>query len=827
MIPDLRYAFRQLTKSPGFTVVAVLTLAIGIGANTALFSIVNATFLRSLPYPEPGRLMHVTERNRQWPDMSVSYPNFLDWVAQQEVFTDLAIYRTNSVKLKTAGASELVSAGYVSAGFFDVLGVNVALGRALAPEDDRPGAAPVVWLTHAGWQRFFSGDPAAIGQSVLIEGRAYAVAGILPPDFRFFRAAELFLPVAPAADEMFLKDRENHNGTRVVARLKPGESLESAQAAMDVIAQRLQLAWPEANAGIGIRVQPLRDNLASEARSSQLLLLGAVGLVLLIACVNVANMLLARSLAREREIAVRTALGASRFRLVRLLVTESLLIAAVGGAVGALLSLWGYDFGRRLVPWQMQPIVATQSGYDANVLFFLAGITVLTGLFFGLVPAWHASRIDPNDALKNTPRTLRLLPGHWQVGDLLVVGQVALALVLLVAASLMVRSLQRLTAISPGVDPTRVITLQVAPPAVSELQRDAWSHTRFQERILAEVATLPEVESAAFGSALPFSWNTSSMVIFRTDLPVPEAGKLPSANSHFVTTDYFRVMGIPVLRGRAFTGREPQPEIAPNTPISVETIARVYRGLELDCVVSERMAESLWPGEDPIGRRFQLGFPSANLPVARVVGIVGNTRQETLDRDPKPEFYLALHQFPAPFGVHLAVRTRLEPSAAVAAVQKAIRAVAPDHPIHDVRLMSDRVADSYSGRRFNMSLFAFFGGTALLLAVIGIYGVLAFNVGRRTREIGIRMALGAQRHSVLLVVLRRGLTLVLPGIALGLAGGWFATRLLQSQLFGVGAFDLTSYIAGALALLLAAGAACWIPARRATRVDPIEALRTE
>jgi putative ABC transport system permease protein len=571
---------------------------------------------------------------------------------------------------------------------------------------------------------------------------------------------------------------------------------------------------------------PLREHLAGAARTQLLLLLGAVGMVLLITCLNVANMLLSRSLSREKEMAIRTALGASRLQLIRQLLAESLMLATAGGLAGVLLGLWGNDFARQLVPWEMRSLAESSGGLDPRVLLFVAGVTLLTGIGFGLAPAWRLSHANPNDALKNTRRTVRTWFGRIRLGDLLVVGQIALALVLLVGAGLMVRSMQRLLQVPSGIRPERVLTLQVAPPTMAQWQHDPGSVTAFLDRIVEAVGALPAIESAAAVTGLPFTWDTSTMGVYMDGRPVPEPGKFPNASRHTVSPDYFRTLGIPLVRGRTFDGHEKPVAPPKGVDFAPQNFEVIYKDVIFDGVVSQRMAEQFWPGEDPIGRRFRLGYPELHGPWVQIVGIVGNTTQTGQERGESPEFYLSLRQFPVPDG-YIAVRTRMDPAAALASVRKAIQSVAGDQPITDVQLMSERMAGFVSDRRFNMNLFGAFAGVALLLCVIGIYGVLSFFVSQRTREVGIRMALGAQRRDVLLDVLARGLRLAVPGVVLGLAGAWAVSRLLQSQLFGITGTDPFTYVGGASLLLLVALAACLIPARRAASINPTEALRAE
>jgi predicted permease len=460
---DLRYAFRRLHASPGFTIVVILTLALGIGAITSVFSIVNATFLRPLPYAEPDRLMLLSERSSQ-DELGVSYPNFLDWHAQQDAFSGLAIYHPESAKLATADGTELISTCLVSGDFFPVLGLRAAQGRDLSVADDQVGAAPVAWVAHDAWQKYFAGDPELVGRTIVLDGQTVTVAGILPAGFRFHRSIDLYRPLAPYAKQLFMTMRESHNDSYVLGRLKPKVTQEQARAQMSSITQRLRSEYPKENAGIDAQLVPLRERLAGPARTQLFLLLGAVGVVLLITCLNVANMLLSRSFTREREMAIRTALGASRLQLVRQLLVESLLLAIAGGSVGALVGLWATRSLRQLVPWEMQPLADLDRGMDSRVLVFVAAATLLTGIGFGLAPAWRLSHANPNDALKNMQRTVRTWLGRLRLGDMLVVVQMALALMLLVGAGLLIRSLHRVLQVPPGIRPERVLTLQVSPP---------------------------------------------------------------------------------------------------------------------------------------------------------------------------------------------------------------------------------------------------------------------------------------------------------------------------------------------------------------------------
>ena len=827
MLSDFRYALRQLSKSPGFTAIVVLTLALGIGANTAIFNLVNTTFLRALPYPDPDSLVHLTESAKKGTDtMPVSYPNFLDWQQQQDVFSGLAVFHGAEGKLKIRSGTELVAVQNVSAEFFDVLGVRVVRGRSLQASDDLPGSERVAWITFDAWQRLFGGDPNLVGQTLSLDGRNLTIAGILPSDFRFHRRSDVFTAIGPFAREFLLDMRGSHSNEHAVARLKPGMSIETARVRMEAIALRLAAAYPDSNKGIGVAVTPLREELAGSARNQLVLLLGAVGLVLLIACVNVANMLLARSFSREREMAIRISLGASRWQVLRQLLVESLVLALAGGAAGALIGCWGYDLAKQLVPYQVQQ-VSSGGDYDLRTLLFIVAVTLVTGLAFGFAPAWQLSNLRPVGALKQTRRDIHTVFGRIRLSDLLVVAQVALALVLTIGAGLLIRSLDRLLQVNPGFEAARVLSLEVTAPPSEQFIRDPHLFTRHFESVLAPVQALPGVEAAAVVTALPFTYNTSFNAIYREDRPVPAVGEFPFVSMHTVSPDYFRVMGIPLVRGRVFDGTEPAYVVPDGLQLTPQNLGRIFKNVTITAVISRKMADRFWPGENPVGKRFRLGWPELGLPWAEIIGVVGNTVQFGLDKGEQGEFYVTLRQWPIPTYMHLVVRSRLEPTALVGAVRGALATVLHDEPIRDVQVLSERIDDSTAGRRFNRDLFAIFAITALMLAAIGLYGVLAFNVGRRTREIGIRVALGANRYDVVHNVVVRGLALVLPGVAIGLGCALGLGRVLQSQLFEVDAADPSTFLTSALLMLLTALAACLIPARRATRVNPVEALRAE
>jgi len=572
---------------------------------------------------------------------------------------------------------------------------------------------------------------------------------------------------------------------------------------------------------------PLRARLEGDAAPRLMLLMGAVGLLLLVVCVNVANLLLARSFQRRREMAIRTALGATSRQLFGQLLAESLVLAAGGGVLGALVGRWGYAFVARLAPAGMRELIHGATGFDYGVWLAVAGLTLLTGIAFGLAPAWQLSQANPNDALKNSRPLLRTLWGRLHLTDALVLLQVLLAVTLLVDAGLLIRSLQRLTAFPTGLQADRVLTMRVSVPAAAAMTRDPTTFIRFHQTLLAQVKGRGDILSAAFASSLPYTGNQSSNAFFRPDRPLPAAGHFPESNVHVVTPEYFKTLGIPLIRGAAFDGHEPRPLFPPGQQLTMASLQKIYANFTVSAIVSRKMADKFWPGENPIGKVFQIGLPEMRLPQLKIVGVAGDTTQFGAERGDQVEFYVPLAQLPEAMALHLIARTREDPAVAAASLREAIREIAPGEPIFDVETMAERISDHSSDRRFSMDLFLFFAGTALVLAATGIYGVVACLVSQRSREIGIRMALGAQRTGVLLNVLGRGLKLALPGACLGLLAGWAGSRALQSQLFGISAGDAPTYLASGLLALAAALIACAIPALRASRINPVEALRSE
>jgi predicted permease len=811
LLKDMRYALRVLAQRPGFTLVAVLTLALGIGANTAIFSLVSAVLVRPLNYRDAGRLVMLWEDASAAgiPRDNVANANYADWKAQNKVFEDMAAFEQRVYDLAGAGEPEKLFAFAVTQNFFAVLGAEPALGRGLLPEDDKPGANRVAVISHGLWQSRFGGDPAAVGRDILLGGEKYTVVGVMPASFQFeYPDVRLWVPVALTPEQ--LADRNNHT-LEVVARMKPGLTFEQAGADMRAVMGRIAAEHPDEASGVGAAVVPLREQLAGEVRRPLLMLLGAVALVLLIACANVAGVLLSRAAARRREMAVRAALGASRWRIVRQLLTESVLLGAAGGVAGALLALWAFGFLQQLVPAGLRGMAEPR--LDLAVLSFTTLVSVLAGVAFGLAPALQASKTDLGEALKQAGGRGGAGSGRRLRGAF-VVSQVALALVLLVGAGLLVQTLYRLREQYSSLRPESLLTLrtQLADNRYREPSRRA----AFYDGVLQRVRGLPGVVAAGYTTAVPLTrkGGSNGLSIEGRDNG-PDASW--NANHRQVSPDYFRAMGLGVRAGRDFTEQDD------------ENAAPV-------AAVNETMARAFWPGESVLGKRFKVGAPDSPQPWLTVVGVVADVRQMGADAPVKPEMYVPYRQA-APYWKgppysfftprDLVVRTSVDPSSVVPGARRAVHEVDAYQPVEGVRTLDEVLGRETAQRRLGVTLLAAFAALALLLAALGIYGVLAFFVVQHTPEIGVRMALGARPADVLRLVVFKGMRLALAGVALGLAGAFALTRLMSSQLFGVSAADPLTY--AGLALLLAAVAllACLIPARRATKVDPMVALRYE
>ncbi|HKV13031.1 MAG TPA: ABC transporter permease [Thermoanaerobaculia bacterium] len=799
---DVRFGLRTLLKSPGTTLAALLALALGIGANTAIFSVVNGVLLKPLPYPDSGELALVWEKNPElgFPRFTVAPPNFVDWSRQSRSFEHMAAIETTRFNLTGGEQPQAVQGARVSASFFRLLGVEPARGRGFRPEEDRPGAERVAVISHGLWQSRFGSDPAVAGRPIQLDGQGYTVVGIAPEGFQFPSERQIWVPnTADLASE----GRGGHY-LLVVARLKDGVSAEAAETEMSGIASQLEKAYPDSNTGWGIDVIPLRENMVEDVRPALVILLVFVSFVLLIACANVANLLLARVAAREREIALRTALGAGRTRLIRQMLTETLVLFLAGGALGLLLAWWGT---KALIALDPEGLPRTQEiGLDGGVLLFTLLVSLATGLLFGLVPALSAAGRQLAESLKEGGRALAGGVRGRAVRNLLVAGQVALTLVLLVGAGLLIRSFARLQAVDPGFKSEGVLTVSYSLPQAS--YAEPARQIAFTQQILERVKALPGVQSASTIFPLPLSGNGMVLAIAVEGRPEPPRNEVPSANVRAVTPEYFKTMGIPLLQGRSFTEREDDraPRVA---------------------VINRAMANKIWPGESPLGKRFTFDDPGdADVKWMTVVGVVGEVRHSAMNEEAGSEAYWSQLQDPMPDAA-LVVRTAKDPATLAGPVREQVKALDPNLPIDQIRTLEDLVSASLSQSRFKTVLLALFAGLALVLAAVGVYGVVSYTVAQRTHEIGIRMALGAQRRSVLRLVVGQGMVLVLAGVGAGLAGAWFASRYLEGQVYGVSAKDPVTFLAVPLVLAAVALVANYLPARRATQVDPLVALRRE
>ncbi len=797
-IQDLKYGLRTMRRNPGFTAVAVLTLALGIGANTAIFSVVNAVLLRPLPYREPARL--VTVLHDGW--KPVAPANFLDWREQSRSFESMAAAQSWNLTMTGRDQPEQLNVLQTSAEMFQVLGVNAALGRTYAAGEDRPGQEQVVVLSQRLWLRRFGGDRNVVGRQVMLDGKPYTVVGVMPPDFQFapFWAmhAEAWLPLNLGER---VNDRRGQS-LRVFARLKPGVTREQAQAEMEAISRRLEEQYPRENEGLTMSVDSLHEKVVGKSRPALLVILGAVGFVLLIACANVANLMLAKAAVRRKEIAVRVALGAGRGRVIRQLLTESLMLSLAGGGAGLLLAYWGNAAVASLGPDTL-PRVQTV-GLDAGVLTFTLGLSVVVGLLFGLAPALRSTKTDLNVSLKDRARGSTSDRRHDRVRQLLVVGEIALSLVLLVGGGLMMRSFLRLTSVDPGFDPRGVLTATV-PLAGSRYSTDE-QRAAFFQRLTTQVSTLPGVESASAINHLPLGGDVWTFGFNVEGRPAPPGAERPGAVYRVVRPDYFRTMGAALLKGRDFTERDDAS--APGVVI-----------------VNEALARRQWPGEEPLGQRITVGGEGAK--PREVVGVVRDLKQGEWSSEPKPEMYLPHAQGASPRSMTLVVRAASDLSAVEPLVRREVWAIDKDLPVSQVKSMEEVVAASVGQQRFNTLLIGGFAAAALLLAAAGVYGVMSYMVAERTHEIGVRMALGARGRDVLGMVIGQGLVLTLFGLAVGLAGALALARVMNGILYEVSATDPLVFGAVAGVLTLSALLACYVPARRATKVDPMLALRHE
>ncbi len=805
---DLRYGARILLKKPGFTLIAVLTLALGIGANTAIFSVVNAVLLRPLPFPDADRLLFVGQSFRGDGPMGTGEPKFLFWREQSQSFEAMACYSSyGGARGNLAGGNEAeyLQGMRVSEDFFRVFGVSPALGRAFTKAEDTPGGEQAAILSDGLWQRRFGGNKELIGRTVLFNDKAVTVVGIMPPGFRFGSGVDLFTPMQARAGSNVDPNAE------VVGRLKPGVTTEQARAELQLIAEKFRAAFPrQMQEGESIAAQPYQEMLAGPLKEYLWVLMAAVGFLLLIACANVANLQLARAEARRREVAIRRALGAGEARIARQLLTEGLLLALIGGAAGALLAVWGTDLLVAALPEGLLPGVLMEVKMDWRVLLFALGATIGTGLLFGLAPVWQAHQVDVNSTLKEGGNKGGATGemGRGRLRGALVVSEVALSLVLLVGAGLLVRTFANLMGVAPGFDPHNVLTFQVVldGPRYDTTQKAA----AFYRDALERIRSLPGVEAAAVINKLPLDWQFNMPIVF------PEQpDQFRSVQLRMVSPDYFRVMKIPVTQGRAFNDGDN----AAAQPVAI---------------VNEAFVRRYFDGEQPFARQLSIGSKT-NDPWRQIVGVAADVKQTGLDSASPPMVFAPIPQLPDRMMAvvrtftpsYFTIRTTAAPRSLVEPIKRELTALDATVAMSQVASMEEVAARSVAQQRFNMLLVGLFAGLGLLLAGVGIYGVVSYSVAQRTNELGIRIALGAQGADVMRLILRRGLALALAGVALGAAAAIALTRLMKGFLFGVGANDPLTFIAVSLLLTLVALAACWIPARRATKVDPMVALRCE
>jgi putative ABC transport system permease protein len=815
---DIRYGGRMLLKNPGITMVVIIALALGIGANTAIFSVVNAVLIRPLPYQESDRLVFLNEKSPVLDEMSISYPNFLDWRQHNQTFEKIGVYNRASYNLSGAGEAERILTGQVSADLFSVLRVNAAQGRVFTNEEDKPGGTPVVVLSYPLWQRRFGGQTSILNQPITLNGKSYTVIGIMPESYAYPSRVEMWVPVGQLSDQAAWQSRGNHPGLYGIGRLKPGATFEQADADMNNVAANLEKQYPDSNTATRVRLRPLLEIFVSDVRRALWVIFAAVGFVLFIACANIANLLLARATARKKEMAVRTAVGASRWRIARQLLTESILLSLVGGAIGLLLAHWGIKLILYISPNAIPR--SREIGLDWIVLAFTVGVSFFTGILFGLVPAIQAGEVDVHETLKETGRGTT---GRQWLRNSLVVVEVATTLVLLIGAGLMIRSFYLLQKVNPGFSHEHLTSFSVSLPEKKYTTEE--QNASFYNRLLENIRALPGVETAAAASGLPLGnngWQTSFIV---DGQPVPERERTPLMEACLVTPDYFRAMNISVLRGRVFTDRDDRSHLAGRDLSKLNDIQRAIAGGN-SIVIDEEFAKKYWPNEEAVGKRIRLGRES-DAPVLQVLGVVGRVKMESLNQNSdRVQGYFAFNQVPQG-DMTVVIKGTSDPNQLINSVRGAVREIDPDQPIYSPRTMDEIRAESVAPERLNLTLLSLFAGIALVLAVVGIYGVMSYSVTQRTHEIGIRMAIGARPRDVFKMVLGQGMKLALIGVVIGLFSAYLLTRLMETMLFGVEPTDATTFAGISIILITVALVACYLPGRRATKVEPTVSLRYE
>jgi putative ABC transport system permease protein len=808
LIQDIKYGIRTLLKRPGFTAIAVITLALGIGATTAIFSVVQSVLLRSLPYGAGDRLVMVWEHNRtrNRPQNVINLGNFFDWKEQNHVFDDMAAFFDLSAKLTGDGEPEELPTQIATPNLFVVLGVNAVMGRTFTPDDGKPGQPDVVVISYGLWQRRFGGDQNIIGRHLQLNNRDASVIGVLPRDFSW-HITRTSMSVKPA--EMWRAwqisdDARQRQGrfAMAVGRLKPGVSVETAQAEMNTIAARLEQAYPEFDTNWGVNLVPLRTQFSGEIRRALFILLGAVGFVLIIACANVANLLLARGITRRKEIGVRAALGAGRQRIVRQLLTESLVLAIFGGALGLLFAWLGTGLLVALSPAEL--FGPAKVGINAPVMLFALGVSLLTGIIFGLLPAFQTTRFNLHDSLKEGGRNAGGTGAGHRLRDIFVAAEIALALVLLIGAGLLIRSFTRLQAVDPGFDAQNLLTMTVNVPSW-KYDNDRKIIDFFRQSIF-QLKSLPEVESVGAISFLPFNGPHSGTGVEVEGKPKRPPGQGLTTGVCVTDENYFHAMKMQLRQGRLFTSQEATEE-------------------RHVVVVNESFAQKNLPGENPIGKRVTINMKDKNVP-SEIIGVVSDSKHMSLEGETEAMAYWPHPELTYPY-MTFVIRTKGEATNVTAAARNVIHTIDPNQPIGDVATMQQLISKSIARSRFNTVLLAVFAVVALLLAAVGTYGVMSFAVTQRTHEFGIRMALGARALDVVRLVLRRGMLLAAVGILTGLAASFLLTRLMTALLFEVRPTDTITFVAVTMSLILVSLLACYLPARRATRVDPLVALRYE
>jgi len=815
MLNDIHYGLRQLIKNPGFTIIAVLTLAIGIGANTAIFSVVNALLLKPLPFPQPDQLVAVgmtdaRQKGTQSELNSLSYPDFFDYREQNRTLANIAAFRDRAFALTSEEGAISLRGVKVSADFFDVLGIKPLMGRTFLRADEEPGGGPggfKVVIGYDFWRKHFGGDANVLGRTVELDRRQHTVIGVMPAGFQFpiqTDPMQFYVTIAEDGSKPQTEQRGAHS-LQSIARLKSGVTIEQVQADLSALAATLEKQYPDTNSYFGVVFRPLREDLIGDVRTALYVLFGAVICVLLIANANVANLLLARASVRGKEIALRAAMGASRGRIIRQLLTESVLLSAIGGALGLLIAQWGTEALIAAVP-QNIPRISTIE-LDAPVLAFTFLVSLATGVIFGLVPAWQASHVDLNSSLKSGTRTGGGGERKGRLRNGLVMAEVALALVLLVCAGLLIQSFARLGRVQPGLRTKRLLTARIALPDIAYPKNE--NIIAFFDQLLLRIRALPGVESASAIVPLPLSGGNMVTSFDAEEHPLPD-GQRPGAPVRMIGTDYFKTMGISLRHGRVFDERE-RFDSAPVV------------------IVNERFANKFFPGQNVIGKRIKpgMGADDSGEKMRQIVGLVGNVKHLSLKNDDSPEMYLPRTQIP--FNImSLVVRTGVSnQNALTPALRRELASLDGTIPLTSVRIFDEYISRSLARPRFNALLLSIFAGTALLLTAIGIYGVMAYSVAQRTNEIGIRIALGAAQSSIFRLIVGQAMAIVGVSIVVGLAGAFAATRLLNSLLYGVGAWDPLTFISIVLLVSVVAFLAAWLPARRAASVDPIVALRAE